>query len=118
AASPAHAAEPAAVPVAAPSDERRPKNAILASGTFPIPDYGVGLTYLRALGRRFSISGGLEYTIPRFGYSHLIGISESIGGQVWITRPLHGVFAEASFTVAHTSLTRAPELRRVAVAPG
>lgn len=111
-------ARTAAAPATPPTETRPARNAILASATFPIPDYGVGLTYLRAFGRRFSVSGGIEYTLPRRGHSHLIGLSESVGGQVWVTRALHGVFAEVDFTVAHTSLTRAAQLRRVVVAPG
>lgn len=100
-------------------DARAPrKNAILATAAFPFPDYGTGLTYLRALGRRYSVSAGLEYTAPRKGYAHLVGLSQTLGGQVWITRPLHGVWAGGSLTIAETFFSGLPELRRVAVAAG
>ena len=94
------------------------RNAVLGTAAFPIPDYGVSVSYLRGLGRRFSISASLEYTAPREGYGHLVGLSQTVGGQVWITRPLHGVWAGGSLTVAETFLSKAAFLRRAAVAAG
>ena len=110
----AHAAETLPKPV----EEKRPMNAIIGSATFPIPNYGVALAYDRGLGRRFSVGATVEYVAPRVGYSHLVGMSESIGGKVWLKRPLHGLFGEVTFGLAHTTLYRAPMLGRLAVAPG
>jgi hypothetical protein len=91
-----------AVTDAPASAETRPtaplhrRNAVIGTAAFPIPDYGVGLSYMRALGRRYSVSAGLDYAAPRKGYGHLVGLSQTLGAQVWITRPLHGLLLGAS----------------------
>jgi hypothetical protein len=105
---------------AGPAIETRvvPRNAVIGTAAFPIPDYGVSVSYLRGLGRRYSVSAALEYTSPRNGYGHLVGLSQTLGGQIWITRPLHGVWGGVSLTLAETFLSKAPVLRRVAVAGG
>ena len=114
---PAVTAEPAsAEKEPAASLDRR--NAVVGTAAFPIPDYGIGLSYLRALGRRYSVSAGLDYAVPRKGYGHLVGLSQTVGAQVWITRPLHGVWAGGSLGLSETFLAKARMLRRVAVAAG
>jgi len=59
-----------------------------------------------------------EYNLPRRGYAHLAGLSETATGRLWVGRALHGIFAEASLTFSHQFLTRAPELSRTSMAPG
>ncbi len=93
------------------------KNAASIMVGFPVPDYTIGGAYQRALGRHFSVSGGFDYVAPRPGFGHLIGFQESIGAQAWITRPLHGPWAELALSVAHTSLRKVPELREVTLVP-
>lgn len=112
---PTPAEKEAAAPEATPKHRR---NALVGTAAFPIPDYGIGLSYLRALGRRYGVSAGLDYAVPRKGYGHLVGLSQTLGAQVWITRPLHGVWAGGSLTLSETFLTRASMLRRVSIAAG
>jgi hypothetical protein len=113
------AASPTATNVEAPpAAPLHRRNAVVGTAAFPIPDYGIGLSYMRALGRRYSVSAGLDYAAPRKGYGHLVGLSQTLGAQIWITRPLHGVWAGGSLTLSETFLAKASMLRRVAVAAG
>lgn len=100
-------------------DEAEPRrNAVVLGTHAKIPDWAMSVTYQRAFGRRFSVGGGLEYGFQANGYWHLQGISETLSGQVWFGRAFHGVFAEASLTLAHQFLVRQPKLSTTAVVPG
>lgn len=105
---------------AEPEASREPvgRNAIVLGTHAKIPDWGSSLTYQRALGRRLSAGLGLEYGYQARGYWHLQGVGETLSGQVWLGRIFHGVFAEASLTVAHQLLARQPRLSITAVVPG
>lgn len=94
------------------------RNAIVLGTHAKIPDFATSLGYQRALGRRFSVGAGLEYGYQARGYWHLQGVSETLSGQVWLGRIFHGVFAEASLTVAHQLLVRQPRLSTTALVPG
>ncbi|MEM6992708.1 MAG: hypothetical protein AAF721_19495 [Myxococcota bacterium] len=94
------------------------RNAVTVRATFPVPDFGVAAAYDRALGRRFTVGGEFEYVLPRVGYSHLTGWSETVNGRVWVGQPLHGVYFGASMSLSHQVLVDAPQLRRTALAPG
>ena len=109
--------EAAAAPAPEPSADFA-KNAASVVVDFPVPDYAVGAAYQRALGRHFSVSGQLDYVAPRPGFGHLLGFRETVGAQAWITRPLHGPWAELTLAVAHTSLRKVPRLSEVTVVPG
>lgn len=94
------------------------RNAVVLRTHAKIPDWATSVGYQRALGRRFSVGGALEYGYQASGYWHLQGVSETLSGQLWLGRPFHGVFAEASMTVAHQFLVRQPRLSSTALAPG
>ncbi|MCB9713042.1 MAG: hypothetical protein H6712_04260 [Myxococcales bacterium] len=105
----------AEAPAEAPAPRR---NAVVMRTHAKVPDWALSLGYQRALGRRFSVGGALEYGFQAPGYWHLQGVSESFSSQVWLGRPFHGVFAEGSLTVAHQFLVRQPRLSSTALVPG
>lgn len=105
--------EPTTEPEPAPR-----RNAVVMRTHAKIPDWATSLGYQRALGKRFSVGGALEYGYQANGYWHLQGISETLSGQLWLGRPFHGVFAETSLTVAHQFLVRQPQLSSTALVPG
>lgn len=94
------------------------RNAVVLGTHAKIPDWATSLSYQRALHRRLSVSAGLEYGYQARGYWHLQGVSETVGGQVWLGRMFHGVYAEGSMTVAHQFLVRQPRLSTTALVPG
>jgi hypothetical protein len=109
----------ASSPEAAPQQgDAAPRNAASIVTSAPVPDFSIGAAYQRALGRHFSVSAQLDYMIPRPGFGHLIGLAETIGVQGWLTRPLHGPWAELTLGVGHTSLRKVPALSQVVVTPG
>jgi hypothetical protein len=93
-------------------------NAVSLRPLAVIPAFGVDVGYERALGRRWSVGGRITYFFPRVGYGHLQGIAETVAGRLWLPRPLHGLFAEASLGVAHVVLARSPALSKTAIVPG
>lgn len=111
-------AAPVESKAAADTETPSPRNAASVVATFPFPDYAIGAAYQRALGGHFSVSGQFDYVVPRPGFGHLIGMTETVGVQGWITRPLHGPWAELTLAVAHTSLRKVPKLSEVTVVPG
>ncbi len=94
------------------------RNAIVLGTLAKVPDWATSLGYQRALGRRVSVGASLEYGYQPRGYWHLQGVSETLAGQAWLGRAFHGVFAEASVTVAHQFLVQQPRLSTTAIAPG
>ncbi|MEX1362089.1 MAG: hypothetical protein AB1Z98_03135 [Nannocystaceae bacterium] len=121
AAEPAVEREPIPAPAEAPRDAKREgprRNSLVLRTHAKIPDWALSFAYHRALGRRFSVSGALEYGFQVPGYWHLQGVSETVGGQLWLGRVFNGVFAEASLTVAHQFLVRQPRMSSTALAPG
>lgn len=121
--SPAIAAEPTPVASAPDTERDEPatdprRNAIVLGTHAKIPDWASSLGYQRALGRRFSVGASVEYGYQANGYWHLQGVSETVAGQVWLGRTFHGVFAEASMTVAHQFLAKLPRMSTTALAPG
>lgn len=96
----------------------RQRNAIVLGTHAKIPDWATSLGYQRGFGRRYSVGAGLEYGYQARGYWHLQGVSETVAGQVWLGRIFHGVFAEASLSVAHQFLVRLPRLSTTALVPG
>jgi hypothetical protein len=119
---PVLAAETTEVATAKPATttDRTPtrRNAIVLGTHAKIPNWATSVGYQRALGRRFSVGGALEYGYQARGYWHLQGVSETLSGQVWLGRTFHGVFAEASLTAAHQFLVRKPSLSTTALVPG
>lgn len=99
---------------------RRPtgRNAVTLQATAPVPDFGISAGFDRVLGRRVSLGAAVEYSLPRLGYAHLTGLSETANGRLWVGHPFHGIFVEGSVTFAHQFLSRAPQLSRTSVAPG
>lgn len=97
---------------------RARNNAVSLRPLAVVPAFGIDVGYERALGRRFSVGGRITYFIPPPGYGHLQGVGETLAGRVWLPRPLHGVFAEASFGVTHQVLARSPALSKTAIVPG
>lgn len=117
---PAVEREPIPAPVEAPRAKREGprRNSVVLRTHAKIPDWALSVAYHRALGRRFSVSGALEYGFQAPGYWHLQGVSETLGGQLWLGRVFNGVFAEASLTLAHQFLVRQPRMSSTALAPG
>jgi hypothetical protein len=118
---PAVAAEPAEPTVTTPRGEYGPRarrNAVVLGTHAKIPHWATSIGYQRAVGRRFSVGAGLEYGYQGRGYWHLQGVSETLASQVWLGRTFHGVFAEASLTVAHQFLVQQPRLSTTALVPG
>ncbi|MCH9685723.1 MAG: hypothetical protein K0V04_30100 [Deltaproteobacteria bacterium] len=99
-----------------PTGPRR--NTVVMRTHARIPDWAVSFGYQRALGRRFSVGAAFEYGFQPRRYWHLQGMGEVLSGQVWLGRPFHGVFAEASMMVAHQFLARRPKLSTTAIVPG
>lgn len=94
------------------------RNAIVLGTHAKLPDWASSIGYQRAFGRRASAGLALEHGYQPRGYWHLEGVSETLSGQVWLGRVFHGVFAEASLTVAHQILVQQPRLGLTALAPG
>ncbi len=95
-----------------------PRNAISLSPIVNAPRFAVGMGYDRAVHRLLSVGARFEYAIPRLGYAHLQGISESLALTLWAPRTFRGFFAEASIGLAHTLLGVQPRFRRTTIIPG
>jgi hypothetical protein len=95
-----------------------PKNAIAVVPAVNAPRFGVGLSYDRAVHRIVSIGARFEYAIPRSGYAHLQGLTETLAVTVWVPGALKGFYGEASLGLAHTILAVQPRLRRTSIVPG
>jgi hypothetical protein len=95
-----------------------PKNAIGLVPAVNAPRFGVGLSYDRVVHRIVSIGARFEYAIPRTGYAHLQGLTETLAINVWVPRALKGFYGEASLGVAHSLLAVQPRLRRTSIVPG
>jgi hypothetical protein len=98
--------------------DRAPKHAVSLRPLTTIQSFGLDMGYERSLGRRFTVGGRFTYVFPRVGYGHLQGMEETVLARIWVPRPLHGFYAEASFGVAHQVLVATPRLSRTAIVPG
>ncbi|MBL8945617.1 MAG: hypothetical protein JNK45_20810 [Myxococcales bacterium] len=110
----------AAVMLGAPSGARvdAPKNAIAITPAVNAPRFGIGIGYDRAVHRLLSVGARFEYAIPRAGYAHLQGLTETLALTLWVPRAFRGVFAEASLGLAHSVLASQPLFRRTTIVPG
>jgi hypothetical protein len=95
-----------------------PKNAIAITPAVNAPRFGIGLGYDRAVHRLLSVGARFEYAIPRRGYGHLQGLTETLALTLWVPRTFRGFFAEASIGLAHSVLASQPLFRRTAIVPG
>lgn len=104
--------------VATPTGDVGPKNAVSFTAAANVPRFAVGVGYDRRLHRRITAGARFEYTIPKAGYAHIQGLTESIALALWAPRAFRGFFAEASLGVAHSLLAVQPEFQRIAMVPG
>lgn len=95
-----------------------PKNAVILSGIVNAPNFAAGVGYERAVHRLVTVGARFEYALPRSGYAHLQGLTETLAVAVWVPRTFRGFFAEASLGVAQSVLAAQPLFRRVAIVPG
>ncbi len=95
-----------------------PKNALSVTPTVNAPRLGIGLGYDRAVHRNLSLGVRFEYAIPRDGYAHIQGLTETLALSLWAPRAFRGFFAEASLGLAHSLLAVQPKFRHTSIIPG
>lgn len=95
-----------------------PRNAISITPAANAPRFAIGLGYDRAVHRRVSVGARFEYAIPRAGYAHLQGLTETLALSLWAPRAFRGFFAEASLGFGHSVLAAQPDFHRTSIIPG
>ncbi|MBX7077623.1 MAG: hypothetical protein K1X88_00465 [Nannocystaceae bacterium] len=93
-------------------------NALSFSTAVEAPRLGVALGYERRIHRFISAGAQLEYAIPKDGYGHLQGLTETVALSLWAPRAFRGFYVQASTSVAESVLAAQPRFTAVTVAPG
>lgn len=102
---------------AAPDSSARPKidrpNSVMAGAVVEIPNAGVVVAYERVVHRAFGLRFDLEHLPSPAGFTHLPGMSASVGLMAWPLKAGHGPFLLAGGGVGTNFWARRPAISRI-----